>query len=155
MKITSTSLVETKKIARDFFSRLKKSNQVKVVCLKGGLGSGKTTLVKFGAESLGIKKNILSPTFVILKRYRLAVLGFRNLIHIDAYRLKREKELENLGWSAIIKNPENLIFIEWPENVPRLIPKEAVIIKFKVLGESRRLIEIRWPLKKKTPKNQG
>ena len=49
---------------------------------------------------------------------------FSYLIHIDAYRLKNEKELLHLGWEEIISNPEHLVFIEWPENIIKAMPKQ-------------------------------
>jgi tRNA threonylcarbamoyladenosine biosynthesis protein TsaE len=171
--IVSKNLKETKKIARDFIEKLKKTSQAKAVCLKGELGSGKTTFVKFAAKSLGVKKHITSPTFVIMKGYKLKAKsyklrrlafsesrspdflqtsglyasGFKNLIHIDAYRLKEGKELALLGWNDILKDKRNLVFIEWPENVRDIIPKNSIEIQFKIISQSQRSIKIKWPKK--------
>ena len=41
-----------------------------VVGLKGTLGAGKTTLIKSFMDSLGVKENITSPTFNIVKTYK-------------------------------------------------------------------------------------
>jgi len=43
----------------------------KVFGLEGNLGSGKTTFLQGFAKGLGIKGKILSPTFVILKRFKI------------------------------------------------------------------------------------
>lgn len=96
-------------------------NKATVVFLSGDLGSGKTTTTKAVAKELGIKEDITSPTFVILKRYTIdqKVLGgiFSNFIHIDAYRLKSYAELQKIKFEEYLVNEKNLIFIEWPEMV--------------------------------------
>ncbi len=122
-----------------------------VVALYGDLGAGKTTLTKEIARQLGIKENVNSPTFVLIKSYELRVTNlpagkagyeFKKLIHIDAYRFDSEKELEHLGWEKMIADQTNLIFIEWPERVKKLIPKDAIKIYLEHKGE-KRSIEIR------------
>ena len=65
---------------------------------------------------------------------------FRKLIHIDAYRLEKDSELLHLGWEEILKNPENLVLIEWPENVSSIIPPLAKRVKFKFIDDSTREI---------------
>lgn len=112
-------------IAQELLANISKINS-KMACvvgLYGDLGAGKTTLTKAVGKILGIKRKLSSPTFVIIKRYKINNKKHKNLFHLDAYRLKNEKELINLGWEAIISNPENLIFIEWPENVVKAMPK--------------------------------
>ena len=102
-----------------------------IIGLQGDLGSGKTHFVQKFGQVLGIEEHIVSPTFVIMKYYDVAWSGFKKLIHIDAYRLESSKELLDLGWEDLISNPENLIFIEWPEKVEDIIPPSAKRILFK------------------------
>lgn len=102
-----------------------------VIGLQGDLGSGKTFFVQRFGEIVGVKEFIISPTFVLIKRYPIDWQGFKNLIHIDAYRLEHESELVKLGWNELISNKNNLIFIEWPERVKAIIPEDSKIIQFK------------------------
>lgn len=102
-----------------------------IIALQGELGSGKTAFAQAFGNVLGVTENIISPTFVIIKSYDIDWRGFKKLIHIDAYRLEKEEELLHLGWDELAKDPENLILIEWPERVERLIPKDAKRIHFK------------------------
>ncbi len=119
-----------------------------VVSLSGDLGTGKTTFTQAVARILGVKRKVNSPTFVIMKRYEIKypypashylgggekrVKKFTQLFHLDAYRLKNAKELLNLGWAEIISNPEHLVFIEWPENVKKAMPKKHHKISIKHL----------------------
>ncbi len=101
-----------------------------VVALEGNLGAGKTYFAQAFGKVMGVEENMPSPTFVIMKSYKVDWGGFRKLIHIDAYRIEKEQELLNLGWEELVGNPENIILIEWPERVPGLIPKEARRIHF-------------------------
>lgn len=115
-----------------------------VVALSGDLGAGKTTLSQNIAEVLGVKEKIISPTFVIMKKYSCENSKWKNLIHIDAYRLKDSSELEKLGWQEILNNKENLILVEWPEQVPECIPKENICqVNISHVSEEERGIEIK------------
>jgi tRNA threonylcarbamoyl adenosine modification protein YjeE len=93
---------------------------------------------KYVAKELGIKKKVASPTFVVMKRYPLKHEMFKNFYHLDAYRLKNEKELLALGWKETISNPENIVFIEWPELVAKAMPKKHFKIKIKHIKEGER-----------------
>jgi len=136
----SHNLEETHKIAEDFLSQIRKGERGLVVALQGDLGAGKTTFTQEVGKILGVEENMHSPTFVIEKIYNIDWQGFKKFIHIDAYRLEKDSELLHLGWEEIIKEPENLIFIEWPENVSSLIPHEAKKIYLKFIDENTREI---------------
>ena len=119
---------------------------------EGELGSGKTAFLQGFAKGLGVKENITSPTFVILKRFRINSPGsslcvrknssskFKNFYHIDCYRIKGVKEIINLGLKEIIAEPKNIVAIEWAERVGRIMPKNSVRIKFNFIDEKRRII---------------
>jgi tRNA threonylcarbamoyladenosine biosynthesis protein TsaE len=145
MEFVSKNLEDTQKLASDFLSKIKKGDEATVVALSGELGSGKTAFVKCVASLLGIKEEITSPTFVIQKRYKLQVLSsvnnipyFKNLIHMDVYRLKNESELGVLGFAELLKDSDNLIFVEWPEIVEESIPGNAYKINFEFIDENTR-----------------
>ena len=113
-----------------------------VVGLYGDLGSGKTTFTQDVAAIFGIEENITSPTYVIEKIYPIIQAKFKNLIHIDAYRLASGKELISLGWKNISSNPDNIILIEWPEKVVEILPENHSKIYFKFISDTEREIEI-------------
>lgn len=133
----SHSLDEFCGYARDFVRTLVPRESATVVALSGDLGAGKTTFVQVCARELGIEETVSSPTFVIEKIYELSNRKFACLIHIDAYRLKEAKELEVLGWGELVKDPQNLICIEWPERVTEAIPQNAVRVRFDIAGDAR------------------
>jgi len=153
----SKNLEDTAKIAEFLAKKIKpNSKSATIVALSGELGAGKTHLTQRVAKLFGIKKKLASPTFVIMKFYEVkptsprpsperrgGILNFKKLIHIDAYRLKNSEELLKLGWKEILKDSGNLIFIEWPENVRSVMPKNRVKICLKHKGENKREIEVK------------
>lgn len=143
----SKSVEETNNLAKDFLRNilnLKKDKAV-IVGLFGDLGSGKTTFTQALGKHLGVKEVMTSPTFVIEKIYLLSSeeipAVFEKLIHIDAYRLESGRELVNLGFAEIAKDPKNLILIEWPERVVDILPPDLVKINFKFISEFEREID--------------
>ncbi len=118
-------------------------DKARIVALSGDLGAGKTTFVQEVAHELGVDEVVTSPTFIIERAYTLGAKGrgFSRLIHIDAYRLESERELEALGWRELVTNPLNVILIEWGERVPSLIPKDATRLTFSHVDEDTRTIQ--------------
>tara|TARA_A100001011_G_C13787150_1_gene625541 strand:+ start:90 stop:539 length:450 start_codon:yes stop_codon:yes gene_type:complete len=84
------------------------------IFLTGEIGVGKTTFTRYLINYLQKKEGskateVLSPTFNLLYEYDLKKY---KIMHYDLYRLKNEKELDNLG---IFQENENAIkIIEWP-----------------------------------------
>lgn len=137
MKKTVKNLQDTEKIARLLLNKIFKddSNFSTLVSLSGDLGTGKTTFTQKIGKVLNIKEKINSPTFVISKTYEIKSKSFpwKKLIHIDAYRLEREEDIELIGLKEQLKNSENLIFLEWPEMIEKWLPKKnrfKVILKY-------------------------
>jgi len=139
--LVSRSLEETSQIAADWLvdlsSNYSASDEATVVGLSGHLGAGKTAFVKEIAKELGIKEDITSPTFVIMKIYETEHPKWHRLIHIDAYRLEKREELEALQWEKLLSDPHNLIMIEWPENVGLSDFKEKGLLKFDIQNGDR------------------
>jgi len=144
MKVKKENLQEfTRDFCKEVEQKSRDLNSATIVGLYGELGSGKTAFVKEAGVYFGISEPIVSPTFVIEKIYRLNEYKiFKNLIHIDAYRLKEGNDLKNLGWDDIIKNPLNIIFLEWPENVSEILSEQRSEIKFEFISEELREIKV-------------
>jgi len=148
MKIKLKNIEEMEAFAVSFIKDITaQENKPKafVVGLEGDLGAGKTAFTKGVAKALGVEGSVTSPTFVIEKIYKLPKLPqyekFSRLIHIDAYRLESGKELLGIGWEEILKDPQNLILIEWPERVEDVLPKDTKTIQFRFVDENVREVE--------------
>ncbi|MGD9581039.1 MAG: tRNA (adenosine(37)-N6)-threonylcarbamoyltransferase complex ATPase subunit type 1 TsaE [Vampirovibrionia bacterium] len=124
--IKTFTLNEIENVANYLFKKINntKHEGAKLITLSGDLGTGKTTFTKELAKILGVEKEIISPTFVIMKKYKTKNKNFKYLIHIDAYRLKNGKDLLNLGWQEIVSDKDNLIIMEWPEMVEDCLNNE-------------------------------
>ena len=143
MKILTVNCEETKKVgqllAKKFLtSPLKK--KAFIIGMEGELGGGKTTFVQGFAGGIGIREKILSPTFVILKRFKITKLKYKNFYHIDCYRTEKLKDILELGFKEIISNPENIVAIEWADRIKKILPKDTFWIKFKFLDKEKRQI---------------
>lgn len=100
------------------------------IFLFGEIGVGKTTFSRFLINNIQKKNNIettdvKSPTFNILIEYKIKDI---TISHYDFYRLKKLKEIDDLG---ILNEAENNIkIIEWPELLSKKI-KDRIEIHFK------------------------
>lgn len=140
MEILSRSAEETKNLAKEFVKNMEEIGPV-IVELVGDLGAGKTTFMKGVGEFLDIKEDIVSPTFLIQRNYDIDFLNFRKLIHIDAYRIEEAKELSTIDWENYSSKKENLIFIEWSQNLKRDLESSYKIF-FSYVNENERKIII-------------
>ena len=110
-----------------------------VVALIGDLGTGKTALTKYIAEGLGIKGDISSPTFTIVKEYRSGRLP---LYHFDVYRLGSGDELIDIGAEEMLDG-DGLCVIEWADIVADVLPEYALAIRLDYgENEGERIAEI-------------
>jgi tRNA threonylcarbamoyladenosine biosynthesis protein TsaE len=110
-----------------------------VFCLHGDLGAGKTTMTQIIGKSLGVIETINSPTFVIKKTYQTADDTFKTLIHMDAYRLEGEQNLDVFRLDQDFTSTNTLMIIEWPEIIESMIPKNAVHIFIEHDGAGRKI----------------
>lgn len=103
------TLKDTENLAKKFSTQLKEKD---LVLLKGDLGSGKTTFVKFLVKSLGFPPdNVSSPSFTIVQEY---IFEGKTIYHIDLYRIEKEDELFEIGLEEIL-NSDSLVIAEWPD----------------------------------------
>jgi tRNA threonylcarbamoyladenosine biosynthesis protein TsaE len=145
-KFITKSEKETEKLGKEFGKKIlkeKPGKTAKILFLEGDLGGGKTTFLKGFARGLGIKEKILSPTFILIRKFQISNSKFQNFYHIDCYRIEKPREFLNLGFKKIIKNPKNIVAIEWANRIHQIIPKKVLQIKFKILNKNQRQITIK------------
>lgn len=154
METVSTSPEQTQEIAQDLAKNFKGGE---VVALLGNLGAGKTTFIGGLARGLGIKKRILSPTFVFVRSYPFTInLGPQSgeagrgphgtvskpltFHHVDLYRAGSD-DLSQLGLEEIFQ-PDSVVAIEWPEKIKNLPPKKRIDVVISIIDENSRKIII-------------
>lgn len=140
-EFTSSSYLQTQQTGEEFGRSLKGGS---VVCLCGQLGAGKTTFTQGIAAGLGIKKRIISPTFVLVREHRITnhELRIKKLYHVDLYRVKNDKDMESLGLDEILQDKNSITVIEWAEKLGSKLPKERIDIYFENIDDSKRKIRI-------------
>ena len=167
--LISFSPEETKKIGKKLAKKLiKRQKKAQVLSLEGELGGGKTTFLKGLAKGVGIEVLIRSPSFVIMKKYKLegrkrkVESGKRELkvksgkkfkkstshfplptfYHFDCYRVQKSREIISLGWKEITSNPKNIVAVEWGNRIKNILPQDHIQIRFEFLDEYKRRITI-------------
>lgn len=138
---------ETRELAKEFMRGLlvvegpERFEGAMIIELIGDLGAGKTTFMSGVGEFLGVKQPIISPTFLIQRNYDIAEgHPWKKLVHLDAYRIENESELEGINWAEYSKDPDNIIFIEWPANM-RTDLHPTYRIEFSHVSETEREIK--------------
>ncbi|MCX6723910.1 MAG: tRNA (adenosine(37)-N6)-threonylcarbamoyltransferase complex ATPase subunit type 1 TsaE [Candidatus Staskawiczbacteria bacterium] len=156
-KYITTNYKQTQKLGKEVAEEILKMPAQKtavVLGLQGNLGGGKTTFLQGFAKGLGIKEKILSPTFVIMKKFTLSydrvprrmtgqVPKYKYLYHIDCYRLKSEEDILELGFDEIISDPKNIVAVEWPERIKKVLPQNTIFIDFRFIDAKTREISFK------------
>lgn len=138
MKIITRSKLQTQKLSRELAQKIIRAKKINktalIVALKGDLGAGKTTFAQGFLRGLGVKSKITSPTFVLIKTYNLQPATynkkFEKASHVDCYRIKNVREIIDLDFKKIISNSQNIVLIEWPEHISKILPKKRINIFF-------------------------
>ncbi|MFM8515709.1 MAG: tRNA (adenosine(37)-N6)-threonylcarbamoyltransferase complex ATPase subunit type 1 TsaE [Actinomycetota bacterium] len=105
--MTTTEVVADPEAMRTLGQRIGRTARAgDVIVLDGELGTGKTTLTQGIAQALGVTEPVTSPTFVIARIHPSTSVP---LVHVDAYRLARRAELDDLDlpWE------ESVSVVEW------------------------------------------
>ncbi|MBB4036385.1 tRNA threonylcarbamoyladenosine biosynthesis protein TsaE [Dysgonomonas hofstadii] len=110
-----------------------------VFAFRGEMGAGKTTLIKAICENLGVSDTINSPTFAIINEYRSD--SGELIYHFDFYRINKIEEAFDFGYEDYFYSG-SLCFIEWPEKIESLLPKDTVNVYIKASEGGSRDIKI-------------
>ena len=129
-KVVTSTENETAKLASDFISVCKSGDRI---VLNGNLGAGKTLFIKSALASVGIK-DVNSPSFAIVNEH----YNNFHIYHFDFYRLKNSVELFDIGWQDYLNDDESMIFIEWGNRFPLILPKERIEINISMVNGNNR-----------------
>ncbi|MEW5758532.1 MAG: tRNA (adenosine(37)-N6)-threonylcarbamoyltransferase complex ATPase subunit type 1 TsaE [Candidatus Omnitrophota bacterium] len=136
MKIITKQVKETINFAKKISHHLKERD---VLALTGELGSGKTVFAKGLAFGLGIKKEkVISPSFVLMQEYKTKF----SIYHFDLYRVKDLRELYLIGFEEYLDGC-GVSIIEWADRARELLPKEYLLINFRINNNKSRTIEFK------------
>ena len=145
VKVLSSSPEETQQLAGIFAQHLingatlAKARPV-IISLEGQLGSGKTEFIKGFALALGVSEKVLSPTFLIMKKFNIKAGPYTALYHLDCYRIKNSKEILSLDYKEIVKDRKAIVLIEWGNLIKDILSKDHLEVSFKAKSRRNRLL---------------
>lgn len=96
-----------------------------VIIATGELGAGKTTLTQGIGRGLESEGPIISPTFVI-SRIHPSAAGRPDLVHVDAYRIGGEDELDDLDLDSRVG--DSITIVEWGEGLAERLSTDRLEI---------------------------
>ena len=130
---TSDSVETTEEYGRNLAKELKGGN---VVAFFGGMGIGKTAMVRGIASGCGINAEVSSPTFALVHDYG----GQPPLVHFDMYRVNTWEDLYSTGYFDYL-DAGAILVVEWSENIENALPEDAIRIRLSRIDETTRRIE--------------
>lgn len=134
--VVTTTAAETQALARALAGILPVDT---VLALHGDLGAGKTTFVQGLALGLGVNEPVTSPTFTLFNVHR----GTRaRLVHLDAYRLDGDAQLDALMLEDFLISPW-ILAVEWPEKIAGWLPAGAWHLELAIDREDRHTVRLR------------
>ncbi len=125
----SHSPEETRSWAEQYAKQLSPGD---VVLLEGEMGAGKTVLAQGIARGLGVKEDVLSPTYAYVNSYA-------PMFHFDCYRIGSVRQAEELGFADYF-DAGRICLVEWSENIASLLPADCKKILIRKRGEGEREI---------------
>ena len=142
MEVITKSPLETQKAAGQILEELEKTDG-NLICIYGEMGAGKTTLIQGIAKTLGVNGRVVSPTFILMRKYPVSGNSFKNLWHIDLYRLNSLEEVRQLGIKELVDERNNLVIIEWARRAEKLLPQKRLEVNLEYLSIQKRKITTR------------
>ena len=107
-----------------------------VVALFGGMGMGKTALVRGIAAGLNLDTEVSSPTFALVHDYG----GQPPLIHFDMFRISNWDDLYSTGFFDYL-DAGCILVVEWSENIENALPVDSIRLYFERVDDQTRLIK--------------
>ena len=138
--IISNSPQETQKVGERLATSILNDRFLpRICCLYGELGAGKTVFTQGFAKGVGLPSRLVSPTFIIIKRYSLKN-DTQYFYHVDLYRLQKIEDIENIGLFEIFDDKDAIVIVEWADRLGIHVPKLRVDIHFKIANDGEREI---------------
>ncbi len=114
----SRSVADTERYGEQLAGELRAGS---VVAFFGGMGMGKTAMVRGIARGLALDAEVSSPTFALVHDYG----GTPPLIHFDMYRISGWEDLYSTGFYDYL-DAGAILVVEWSENILSALPEDAI-----------------------------
>jgi len=111
-----------------------------IVCFKGEMGAGKTTLIRELCQQIGVEDNVNSPSFGLVNEYMTN--SGETIYHFDFYRIEKLEEALKIGVEEYFDSGD-LCLIEWPEHIEPLIPPNYIQVELNLLDDQKREVYLK------------
>jgi tRNA threonylcarbamoyladenosine biosynthesis protein TsaE len=114
-----------------------------IILVSGGLGAGKTILIKGIASALGIPvDDVVSPSYVLMNQYQ----GSYPLFHFDLYRLGSMVAVQETAIDEFIG--AGILAVEWAQylNPDYFSLAEVIAVDISMIDDNRRQMVVRTEL---------
>ena len=108
-----------------------------VILITGQVGTGKTTLIKEYCKLIGVEEIVNSPTYTLINEYQNKS---GKIVHMDLYRVEDINEMNELGLFEYLD--KNIVIIEWPEIILKMIDIKYSMINITFINEKERKLSI-------------
>ena len=108
-----------------------------VILITGEVGTGKTTLIKEYCKLIGVEEIVNSPTYTLINEYQNKS---GKIVHMDLYRVEDMNEINELGLFEYLD--KNIVIIEWPEIILKMIDIKYSMINIIFINEKERKLLI-------------
>ena len=114
-----------------------------LVELRGDLGAGKTTFVRYLLSALGVQGRIKSPTYAVVEAYtfRGGFANELNIWHFDFYRFNDPREWEEAGFRDIFAS-QGLKLVEWPDKAGEYLPQADLVLTIELIANDAREVAL-------------
>ena len=109
-----------------------------IILITGEVGTGKTTLIKEYCKLIGIEEIVNSPTYTLINEYQNKS---GKIVHMDLYRVEDISEINELGLFEYLD--KNIVIIEWPEIILKMIDVKYSLINITFINEKERKLSIK------------
>jgi len=131
LELNDVSLEETSKLIDKIIPLLATN---KLIIFDGMMGSGKTTLIKYICQALGVLDLVNSPTYSLVNEYK--TLNNQIIYHFDFYRINNLNEALDMGAEEYFYSG-NICLIEWPNKIMDLLPDRILKISIEYSHKKR------------------
>lgn len=133
IQIRCATAADTRAVGRRLASLLRAGD---VVLLAGDLGAGKTVFAGGIGEGLGLDDPVVSPTFVLARRYR----GLMPMVHVDLYRVGSSSEVDDLDLDT--EASDAVLVVEWGQAAEQSFGDDHLLVRLMVDTGGQRTLEL-------------
>lgn len=112
-----------REFSRQLFDDLLQDQENFTLFLEGGLGAGKTFLVRELLKHFGVSDEVTSPTYVFVNEYQKNMDHAKSSkwYHFDFYRMEHPNEFFERGFDEIAEDKGIAKFVEWGDKLPKYV----------------------------------